>query len=100
MVVERRTKAVQKGDAAEPRAGGCGGDGVTRAACRSAEQSLDLNGTRPAQPAAAQVQTPPVTITQQRLQASEALGTSRSANQAIFGPAAQPLDGCFSLDQS
>ena len=42
MVVERRTKAVQKGDAAEPRAGGCGGDGVTRAACRSAEQSLDL----------------------------------------------------------
>ena len=42
MMVERRTEAVQKGDAAEPRAGGCGGGGVARAACRSAEQSLDL----------------------------------------------------------
>ena len=42
MMVERRTEAVQKGDAAEPRAGGCGGGGVTRAACRSAEQPLDL----------------------------------------------------------
>ncbi len=41
MVVERRTKAVQKGDAAEPWAGRCGGDGVTRAACRSTEQSLE-----------------------------------------------------------
>ena len=42
MMVERRTEAVQKGDAAEPRAGGCGGGGISRDACRSAQQPLDL----------------------------------------------------------
>ena len=42
MVVEGRAEAMQKGDAAEPGAGGCGGGGVKRAACRSAEQPLDL----------------------------------------------------------
>jgi hypothetical protein len=40
MVVERRTEAVQKGDAAELRASG--GGGVNRYDCRSAQQSLDL----------------------------------------------------------
>ena len=33
---------MQEGDATEPWAGGCGGGGVARDACRSAEQSLDL----------------------------------------------------------
>ena len=42
MVVERRAEAMQEGDAAEPRAGGCGSVGVRRRACGSAEQSLDL----------------------------------------------------------
>jgi hypothetical protein len=36
MMVERRTEAVQKGDATEPRAGGCRDVGVARDACRSA----------------------------------------------------------------
>jgi len=42
MVVERRAEAMQKGDAAESRAGGGGGVGVNRYDCRSAQQSLDL----------------------------------------------------------
>ena len=42
MVVERRAKAMQKGDATEPRAGGCGGVGISRDTCRSADQPLDL----------------------------------------------------------
>jgi len=42
MVVERRTEAVQEGDAAEPRRGADGGVGVRWHACRSAQQPLDL----------------------------------------------------------
>jgi len=42
MVVERRTEAVQKGDATEPRASGGGRVGFNRYDCRSAQQSLDL----------------------------------------------------------
>jgi hypothetical protein len=42
VVVERRAEAVQKGDAAEPRAGTCGGIGVPGATCHSAQHSLDL----------------------------------------------------------
>jgi len=40
VVVERRSEAVQEGDGAEPRADG---GRVTRDACRSAQQSLDLS---------------------------------------------------------
>jgi len=42
VVVERRAKAVQEGDAAEPRASGGGRVGFNRYDCRSAQQSLDL----------------------------------------------------------
>jgi len=42
VVVERRAEAVQEGDGAEPWASGCGGAGVTRRACGSAQQPLDL----------------------------------------------------------
>ena len=42
VVVERRAEAVQERDAAEPRASGCGGVGVSCDACRSAQQPLDL----------------------------------------------------------
>jgi hypothetical protein len=41
MVVERRAEAVQKGDAAELRAGGAS-IGGTRDACGSAQRPLDL----------------------------------------------------------
>ena len=43
VVVQRRAEAVQEGDGAEPRAGGCGGGGVNRHGCRSAQQPLDLS---------------------------------------------------------
>ena len=43
VVVQRRAEAVQEGDAAESRAGGCGGGGVNRHVCRSAQQPLDLS---------------------------------------------------------
>jgi len=43
VVVQRRAEAVQEGDGAEPRAGGCGGGGVNRHVCRSAQQPLDLS---------------------------------------------------------
>jgi hypothetical protein len=42
VVVERRAEAVQEGHGAEPWASGCGGAGVTRHACDSAQQPLDL----------------------------------------------------------
>ena len=41
-MVERRAEAVQEGDGAEPWASGCGAAGVTRHACGSAQQPLDL----------------------------------------------------------
>jgi len=42
VVVERRTEAVQKGDAAEPRAGGSRHVGIRCHTCRSAQRPLDL----------------------------------------------------------
>ena len=38
--VKRRAEAVQVGDGAESRAGGCGRVGVTRQACGSVQESL------------------------------------------------------------
>ena len=38
--VKRRAEAVQEGDDAESRAGGCGRVGVTRQACGSVQESL------------------------------------------------------------
>ncbi len=43
MVVEGRAEAVQEGDGTESRAGGCGGGGITREACRSARRPFDLS---------------------------------------------------------
>ena len=40
VVVDRRAEAVQVGDGAESRAGGCGRVGVTRQACGSVQESL------------------------------------------------------------
>jgi hypothetical protein len=36
VAIERRAEAMQEGDAAEPRAGGCRRGGVAHNACRSA----------------------------------------------------------------
>jgi hypothetical protein len=41
VMVERRTEAVQKGDGAESRVGGCGRVGVTRTASRNAQQPFE-----------------------------------------------------------
>jgi hypothetical protein len=42
VTVEGRAEAVQEGDGAEPRAGGCGRVRACCRACGTAEQSLDL----------------------------------------------------------
>jgi hypothetical protein len=42
VAVERGAEAVQEGDVAESRAGGCGRVGVTRHACGRTQESLDL----------------------------------------------------------